>query len=147
MYGVRIIRIGAIAVSACMLSTIFPLLICRTNFLNRRNASCSATRFAMRKVRRSGSETPFSSSANFAFTSGRWKYPESSFHIETLAGLTNSKIFPDNTPWAKMRPFSVSVSSVGSRPSMNRENICSRTIALGPSFSWKRSWMKQETVL
>src|SRR5205807_10386012 len=52
-----------------------------------------------------------------------------------LAGLIRSKILPETTPWAKTVALSFNVSSVGSRPSMNRENICSTSVALGPSFS------------
>ena len=48
----------------------------------------------MRNVRRSGSLTLSICAASFAFTSGRAKYPESSFQSETLAGLARSKIFP-----------------------------------------------------
>ncbi len=43
--------------------------------------------------------------------------------------------------------FSRKVNSVGSRPSMKRENIVSSRGALGPRRSVKRSWMKRETVL
>ena len=56
-----------------MLSTMLPLLSCWTNLLKKRNASCSATMFAMRNVRRSGSLTLSNCAASFAFTSGRAK--------------------------------------------------------------------------
>ena len=65
--------LSAIAVSACTLSSMFPPLICWTNFWKKRKASCSATMFAMMNVRRSASETAFNWLANFAFTSGRAK--------------------------------------------------------------------------
>ena len=139
--------IGAIPLNACMLSMMFPARICWTNFSKSRNASCSQTRFAIRKVRRSGSVTPSISFASCAFTFGRAKCFESPFQSETLAGFASSKIFPDITPCAMKVAFSRRVNSVGSRPSMKRENIVSSRGALGPRRSVKRSWMKRETVL
>ena len=65
--------IKKVALIACMLSRMFPLPICCTNFLKNRNANCSQTMLAMRNARRSGSVTALISSASLAFTSDRWK--------------------------------------------------------------------------
>ena len=109
---------------ACFRSR-FRCVICWTNFSKRRNASCSQTRFAIRKVRRSGSVTPSISSRQHAPSLPAARNgSESSFQSETFAGLASSKIFPDITPCAMKVAFSRSVNSVGSRPSMKRENIC-----------------------
>ena len=94
-------------------------------------------------ARRSGSVMPSVSRASRFFIAPPVKVPANCFQSDALAGFASSKIFPLAMPSATNASLSVHENSVGSSPSMNRENALPTKLELlapanFPPMNWRR---------